>query len=81
MSHGLVPYVLLNPVRVMAQETKEKFGGEKKETESGRRDLAKTKDLNDKDKFLEYKYHEFSTTSYCFYSDTTAMYNFYQYSQ
>ena len=56
-------------------------GGGEKETESGRRDLAKTKDMNDKDKFLEYKYHEFSTTSYCFYSDTTAMYNFYQYSQ
>ena len=65
----------------MAQETKEKFGGAGKETESGRRDLAKTKDMNDKDKFLEYKYHEFSTTSYCFYSDTTTMYNFYQYSQ
>ena len=53
----------------MAQETKEKCGGTK-ETESGRRDLDKTKDMNDKDKFLEYKYHEFSTTSYCFYSST-----------
>lgn len=54
----------------MAQETKEKCGG-KKETESGRRDLDKTKDMNDKDKFLEYKHHEFSTISYCcFYSST-----------